>query len=738
MKKMYTALFLLTFFFIIEKANAQCTYFTKIVGAYHSLGIKNDGSLWAWGNNYYGQLGDGTTTDRLIPTQIGIATNWVNIETHGYHSLGIKNDGTIWAWGFNSSGQLGNGTTTNLLTPTQIGTATNWVSISGGYNNNFCIKSNGTLWAWGDNSTGQLGDGTTVNKSTPTQIGTATNWVSISAGSFHTSGITADGKAWAWGSNSVGQLGNGTTTNRTTPTQIGIATNWVSISTGAFHSSGITADGKAWAWGSNANGILGDGTTTNRTTPTQIGAATNWVSIKAGSVHNVGITADGKAWAWGNNPTGQLGDGTTTNRTTPTQIGSATNWASIFAGGYISNGITSDGIAWAWGDNASGKLGDGTINQRNSPTNLSGSTAPVYTSLAGNGSTSTQNQLSFVNYAPDCANLIATVTQLPNYVTAISGSTSAYLWIDATQNVQYVKRHIQITPTANASTAQGRVTMYATQAEFNDYNAVNTTGLLPTSSADATGKANLRIAKYAGTSSNISTGLPNTYSGTKVIIDPNDANIVWNSTASRWEITFDVTGFSGFFIAGNTSSILPLQWLSVNGTLNNQKQATINWQVQESNVATYTVEKSIDGRLFNTLTTVSSQGDGTNTYNFIDVTSLSGTGFYRIKQIDQNGKTTYSNIIGLTSKTNGFDIVNVTPNPVDNFSQTKLNIASGKAGKITVKVIDLNGKTVYTQASNVVAGSNALQLNLQNLAAGMYQIMAIANDGTFKVASIVK
>jgi alpha-tubulin suppressor-like RCC1 family protein len=293
--------------------------FVQIAGGWgHSLGIKSDGTLWAWGDNLYGQLGDSTSTDRHSPVQIGTANNWSQIAGGGHHSLGIKSDGTLWAWGRNIEGNLGDGTTTNRTSPVQIGTATNWSQIAA-FNHSLGIKSDGTLWAWGDNSSGQLGNGTTTNRTSPVQIGTATNWSQIDAGRFHSLGIISDGTLWAWGWNYSGRLGDGTTTDRLSPVQIGTATDWSQIAA-SEHSLGIKSDGTLWAWGYNWYGQLGDGTATDRHSPVQIDTVTNWSQIAGGYYHSLGIKSDSTLWAWGKDLYGQSGDGNATHSNSPVKI----------------------------------------------------------------------------------------------------------------------------------------------------------------------------------------------------------------------------------------------------------------------------------------------------------------------------------------------------------------------------------------------------------------------------------
>lgn len=193
------------------------TNWKKVVaGNGHVLAVKTDGTLWAWGSNNDGRLGVGLSIINLtVPTQVGTSTDWIDVSANGTHSLAIKSNHTLWAWGDNYYGQLGDGTSTDKSTPTQIGTDTNWENIMAGYYHSLAKKSDNTLWASGANLGGELGIGTTTNQSTFTQIGNDTNWTIFAAGNGYSAALKSDGSLWTWGSNSTGQLGNGTQSGST-------------------------------------------------------------------------------------------------------------------------------------------------------------------------------------------------------------------------------------------------------------------------------------------------------------------------------------------------------------------------------------------------------------------------------------------------------------------------------------------------------------------------------------------
>ncbi len=345
--------------------------FAKISGgSQHTAAIKADGTIWAWGQNTYGQLGDGTTTNRRAPVQIGTSNNWQSVAAAQLHTLALKTDGTLWAWGNNGYGQLGDGTTTDRSTPVQIGTANDWQSIAVGDQHSYAIKTNGTLWGWGLNGTYQLGDGTNVNKLVPTQLGTATNWKSVTGGSNSGLGLRTNGTIWSWGANSSGQIGDNTTTWRSLPVQIGTATDWKYIHSKGANCYAIKTNGTLWGWGINTDGRLGNGGSANTLTPVQINGATNWKAVYTSGGNTLGFKTNNTLWVWGSNTQGELGNGNTNYVSTPTAVGFEVNWVSAGGGDRYSVLLNSEGKVFTCGWGPQGQLGAGTINQRNTPGQL--------------------------------------------------------------------------------------------------------------------------------------------------------------------------------------------------------------------------------------------------------------------------------------------------------------------------------------------------------------------------------
>jgi alpha-tubulin suppressor-like RCC1 family protein len=361
-------------------------YYVRNEGLYYSTGIywfpitkTSIDTVWAWGSNGAGRLGDSTlNTSRSSPVSIvGGFLDWCQVGAGNTHSLGVRQSGTAWAWGDNNQGRLGDGTTTGRTSPVSVvGGFTDWCQVSAGYAHSLGVRQEGTAWAWGCNTCGILGDNTTVSKSSPVSVvGGFTDWCQASAGGCHSLGVRTGGTAWTWGNNGFGQLGDNTTVNKSSPVSVvGGFTDWCQVSAGRLHSLGVRTGGTAWAWGNNGNGQLSDGTTVIRSSPVSVvGGFTDWCQTNGGYQHSLAVRQNGTAWAWGNNGQGRLGDNTTTAKSSPVSVvGGFTDWCQVSAGFVHSLGVRTGSTAWAWGCNGIGQLGDNTTVSKSSPVSVVG------------------------------------------------------------------------------------------------------------------------------------------------------------------------------------------------------------------------------------------------------------------------------------------------------------------------------------------------------------------------------
>ena len=339
------------------------------LGEAHSAYIDNNGDLYMFGYNYYGQLGDGTTTNRTTPVKI--ASNVKDVSLGTIHSAYIDNNGDLYMFGHNGYAQLGDGTTTTRTTPVKI--ASNVKDVSLGAAHSAYIDNNGDLYMFGYNNRGQLGDGTTTYKSTPVKI--ASNVKDVSLGAYHSAYIDNNDDLYMFGDNGYGLLGDGTTINKTTPVKI--ASNVKDVSLGDYHSAYIDNNDDLYMFGLNVYGQLGDGTTTNRATPFKL--ASNVKDVSLGMYHSAYIDNNGDLYMFGYNDYAQLGDGTTTTRTTPFKL--ANNVKDVSLGTHHSAYIDNNGDLYMFGDSADGKLGDGTPTDRTTPFKLISFEKKVITKL---------------------------------------------------------------------------------------------------------------------------------------------------------------------------------------------------------------------------------------------------------------------------------------------------------------------------------------------------------------------
>ena len=310
-------------------------------GRAHTLGLRPDGTLWAWGWNGSGELGDGTRDWSSRP--LLVAAGFSFIAAGEYSSAAVKQDGTLWAWG------------SPYGDPEQVGSG--FSSVAVGYCSFAALRADGTLWAWGCNSRGEVGDGTNRYRGSPVQVGTAADWASVVMGGSHTLAIKRDGSLWFWGDDDV--------TQSLTPVQVG--TGFAIAAAGLQHSLALKSDGTLWAWGLNSHGEVGDGTFGSRATPSMVGSG--FTDVAAGEGFSLGVRADGTLWIWGRDPSSWLGHGGTS---VPIQVGASSAWASVAAGSSHATALTSGDALWTWGSDEGGQLGDGVPIGRPVPTQVLG------------------------------------------------------------------------------------------------------------------------------------------------------------------------------------------------------------------------------------------------------------------------------------------------------------------------------------------------------------------------------
>jgi len=369
-----------------------------------------DGTAQCWGYNAYGQLGDNSTTNSLVPVSVsGItgltpATTATSVSTGANHSCAVMADGTAQCWGANVFGQLGDNSTTDSLVPVSVSgitgltPATTAVSVSTGDSHSCAVMADGTATCWGSNGNGRLGDNSGTNSPVPvlvsgiTGLTAATTAVSVSTGDYNSCAVMADGTAKCWGWNTNGQLGDNSTTDSSVPVSVSgltgltAATTAVNVSVGAFHSCAVMADGTVTCWGYNGNGRLGDNSTTDSPVPVSVSgitgltAATTAINVSVGTAHSCAVMADGTAKCWGNNANGRLGDDSTTERYVPVSVSgltgltAATTAVSVSTGTYHSCAVMADGTATCWGGNFDGELGDNSTTSSPVPVSVSGIT----------------------------------------------------------------------------------------------------------------------------------------------------------------------------------------------------------------------------------------------------------------------------------------------------------------------------------------------------------------------------
>jgi alpha-tubulin suppressor-like RCC1 family protein len=341
------------------KGACAATVVDVSAGYSHACARKSDNTLWCWGDNTHGQIGDNSLTMRPTPVQVtALGGTVAQVSAGGMHTCARKTDGTLWCWGYNGNNQLGDGTAVQRLAPVQVTTlGTTVAQVSAGDYNTCARKTDGTLWCWGL----QTGNSTTPNSASPVQVTTlGTTVAQVSAGGSHSCARKTDGTLWCWGSNNSGELGDGTITSRATPVQVTTLGALVAdVSARGDHTCAVRTDGTGVCWGRNDAGQVGDGTLVDRHTPVQV---TTGAASFTGAFYNTCVRkTNGTLFCWGANNHGQVGDSSAIFHTTAASVVLLGNTvAAASAGDYFACAVRSDGTLWCWGYNNSGQLGDGS------------------------------------------------------------------------------------------------------------------------------------------------------------------------------------------------------------------------------------------------------------------------------------------------------------------------------------------------------------------------------------------
>ncbi len=347
-------------------ASAVChPCIVQVATGNHTCARRGDGTLWCWGGNFYGALGNGGNLNATLPIQTVAAGTSIKGVTVGYeHTCAWSTDGSLSCWGWNADGQLGDATQVSKSLPVKITVLGSTVADAASHFKHTCArKSDGTLWCWGFNQYGQIGDGTALQRLAPVQVSSlGAAATQVVAGFYHTCALKTDGTLWCWGRNHVGQLGDGTTVDNYLPVHVSsLGNSVIQIAAGADHVCARKTDGTLWCWGANLHGQLGNGGNANQSFPIQVSSlGASVVQVAAGWDATCARKTDSSTWCWGSNSEGQVGDGTTVDKVSPTNVSKlGTTAVDLVAGVQNACAAEANGTLWCWGANDGGQVGDG-------------------------------------------------------------------------------------------------------------------------------------------------------------------------------------------------------------------------------------------------------------------------------------------------------------------------------------------------------------------------------------------
>jgi alpha-tubulin suppressor-like RCC1 family protein len=351
-------------------------------GGVQTCGVTTDNLAYCWGYNGSGALGDGTTTDRLIPVAVAGTLRFRQVDAGTFHTCAVTTDDRAYCWGSNRFGALGDGTTDTRLQPVAVVGGHQFRQVDAGQYHTCGRTTDNRVYCWGNSGSGQLGNGTNTGPETcdfnacstrPVPVVGALAFRQISAGGNHTCGVTTEDRAYCWGDNAYGQIGDSSTAvRRLKPSPVAGARQFRQVDAGLYHSCAVNTGDRAFCWGNGRSGQIGDGKPYLRFWPRRVAGGLYFARVSTEGFHTCGETTQNRAYCWGDNAYGQLGDGTTTRRLTPVAVAGGLFFSQVSAGYGWTCGRTPATVAYCWGYNAEGELGDGTTTRRLRPVPVAG------------------------------------------------------------------------------------------------------------------------------------------------------------------------------------------------------------------------------------------------------------------------------------------------------------------------------------------------------------------------------
>ena len=357
-------------------------------GGQHTCGVTTSGAAYCWGQNGFGQLGNGGAENdfQTRPVAISGGLTFASVSAGAFYTCGVTVSGAAYCWGSNgdsflgNNGQLGNGGSEidSQTTAVAVSGGLTFASVSAGWKHTCGVTTGGAAYCWGSGPQGKLGNGSTDSQFTPAAVSGGLTFASVSPGKVHTCGVTTSGAAYCWGENGGSHLGNKTSTTQRLPpdaTRIPVPVlgglTFASVSAGEEYTCGVTTGGGAFCWGAGSFGKLGNGTDDRVWTPeVPVSGGLAFTSISAHTSHTCGVTTSGAAFCWGNGNFGKLGNGTDDplyNQTTPMAVSGEFAFASVSVGAFHNCGVTTSGTAYCWGAGSTGELCDGSTDKQSTP-----------------------------------------------------------------------------------------------------------------------------------------------------------------------------------------------------------------------------------------------------------------------------------------------------------------------------------------------------------------------------------